>query len=285
MATLREIRKKLHSVANVRKITQAMEVVAASHLRRAQAKAEMSRPYAVKLKEMLDSLILASDDLSHPLMNKRNVRKSGYVIIAADKGLCGSYNHAVFSRAEKTLKKSPQDQLELILVGRKAVDYFSGKKWKVRDTLSDWTEKITYKQIEEFAKKLIQMYLGGDLDEMWLIYTHFVSIASREVRIEKFLNIDYPKSEVKTDKVNTIFEPGAEQIMAELLPHYLITKVQSALNEAYASELAARIFSMRAATKNAGELIEKLMLVRNKVRQSGITRELIEISSGAENLK
>lgn len=279
MATIREIRRKLHSVANIRKITQAMEMVAASRLRRAQAKAEQSRPYATKLKDILENLIGVTDDLEHPLMEPREVKRTGYVAIAGDRGLCGSYNHQIISTTEKLLKAD----VELFLIGRKVVEHFSGKQWPVGEAISDWGGKISYGEIEKFTHLLIDRFLKGELDEIWIIYTHFINAASRKIRVEKLLPIEAPKKEEKPPSY--IFEPKPSQIFTELLPHYIVTKVQAALNEAYASELGARIFSMRAATKNAEEMIEKLTLVRNKVRQSGITRELIEITSGAESLK
>lgn len=283
MATLRDIRRKIQSVSNIQKITQAMELVAASRLRKAQAKVESSRPYASKLKEILDRLILASEELQHPLISTRPVKKTGLVIIAGDRGLCGGYNQSLFNQAEKFLQKYDTDQVELIPVGRKAVDYFSSKPWMISSQLQDWGGKITYRQIEEFTRNLMNLYLQGSLDEIWLIYTHFVNTAAREIREVKFLNIDTTIS-TPTKQVY-LFEPDVETILDELLPRYCITTIQSALNDAYASELAARISSMRAATKNAEEMIEKLTLVRNKVRQSGITRELIEITASAENLR
>lgn len=287
MATLREIRRKLHSVHNIQKITQAMEMVAASRLRRAQAKAELSRPYFSKLQEMLHQLIAVARDFSHPLINKREVKKIGFIVIAGDRGLCGGYNQSVFSTTEKLLNNYDSDQVELILFGRKTIDYFTRRKLKIGMKIADWGGKIPYRQIEELTHSLIQKYVNGEFDELWLIYTHYISIAVRKVIVEKFLNIEIGASEHKEEKnsSNYIFEPGVEGIFAEILPRYCIAKLQSALNESYASELAARIFSMRAATKNAEEMIEKLTLIRNKVRQSGITREILEITSCADSLK
>lgn len=284
MATLRDIRRKILSVGNIRKITQAMELVAASRLRKAQTKMESSYPYAQKLKETLDLLIHASDELHHPLVTSRKIKKTGLVVIAGDRGLCGGYNQSVFTAAEKFLRNYEPSQVELIPVGRKTLDHFETKKWKIMARLGEWGGKLTYHQVEEFTKNLISFYLNGELDEIWLLYTHFINMSAREVRIEKLLNVDVSKPTIqKTD--NYIFEPDASAILAELLPHYCIAKMQSTLNDAYVAELAARISSMRVATKNAEELIERLTLIRNKVRQAGITRELIEITSGAENLR
>jgi F-type H+-transporting ATPase subunit gamma len=284
MASLREIRRKIQSAVNIQKITQAMELVAASRLRKAQAKAESSRPYALKIKEILDRLINASSDLlQHPLISHREVKKTGVVVIAADRGLCGGYNQSVFNAAEKFLQKYKPGQVELIPIGRKSVDYFQARKWTMSSKIEEWGGKITYLQIEEFTKTLMDLYLNGQLDEIWVIYTHFINVNAREVRLDKFLNINIDTE--TTFKGDYIFEPSAEEIFAEILPHYCSTKMQSILNDSYASELAARISAMRAATKNAEEMIEELTLERNKVRQSGITRELIEITSGAESLR
>lgn len=283
MATLREIRRKIQSVTNIQKITKAMGLVAASRLNKAQAKAESSRPYAMKLKEILDRLIAATDHMQHPLMAKRPVKKTGLVIIAGDRGLCGSYNQNVFNSAEKFLQKYKPEQVELFPVGRKTVDHFASKKWKVQSKLVDWGGKITYPQIEAFTQVLMDLFLSEQLDEIWLVYTHFIKVTVREVRIEKFLNIE--SSSTEEFKNGYIFEPDAPRIFAEILPNYCMTKVQSALNDAYASELAARISSMQAAAKNAEEMIERLTVIRNKVRQASITKELIEITSGAESLR
>jgi len=279
MATLREIRRKLQSVTNIEKITQAMELVAASRLRKAQAKAEMSRPYARKLKEILERLVLVTDHFAHPLLNQRDVQKIGVVVVSGDKGLCGSYNQMIFSRTEKFLKKYSPEQVELILVGQKAIDYFGSRKWKTNPRLTGWGGKITYPEIVEFTRELMDRYVEEEFDEIRIIYTHFVNAAVRQVKVEKLLPIENPEIEDHIKKVPYIYEPCVPEIFNEILPRYCITLVQTALNEAYASELAARVFSMRAATNNAEEMIQKLTLIRNKVRQSNITRELIEITA------
>lgn len=287
MATLREIRRKLGSVQNIQKITQAMEMVAASRLRRAQAKAELSRPYFTKLRDILHKVVAASPDFSHPLIDGREVKnKIGFVIIAGDRGLCGSYNNNVFTATEKELKKFNPSQIELTLIGRKANDHFSNKSWKIANKVVDWGGKITYQQVENLSRHLMDQFTAGALDEVWLIYTHYINTAARSVMIEKLLNIEVLEQENDLQgTASYIFEPSIGDIFATVLPRYAAAKIQSALHESYASELAARIFSMRAATKNAKEMIGKLTLTRNKVRQSNITRELIEITACVESLK
>ena len=159
MTTLRDLRKKIHSVDNIQKITQAMELVAASRLRKAEAKVESARPYALKLKEILDRLIGLSEDLEHPLVCSRDVKKIGLVIIAGDRGLCGGYNQNVFNAAEKFIRGYEPQQVELIPVGRKPVDYFEMKKWTISTKIKEWGGKISYPQISEFTNLLINFYL------------------------------------------------------------------------------------------------------------------------------
>ncbi|MBA2728575.1 MAG: ATP synthase F1 subunit gamma [Parachlamydiaceae bacterium] len=283
MPSLKEIRTRIRSVDNIRKITKTMEMVAAAQLRKAQNKAEQSRPYITKLKEVLDAVSPAEQ--THPLLGKRlHTNKTALIIVGSDRGLCGSYNTNIFSQADKFLKTIPHDKVELIPIGRKVIDYYQRQKWPIKHSISGW-ERLPYHDVRLLAQQLIDWYTFEDFDEIYLIYTRYVNILSRKVLIEKFLPFDIPEKDVNQYQVDYIFEPDIEEIYSELLPRYCITKVQTILHEAYASELAARILSMKAATTNADEMILRLTLVRNKVRQAAITREISEITSGAENLK
>ena len=222
MASLRDIRRKIQSVSNIQKITKAMGLVAASRLNRAQNKAESARPYASKLKEILDRLISATDHMQHPLMAKRDVKKIGMVIIAGDRGLCGSYNQNVFNATEKFLQKYTLTQVELFPVGRKTVSHFQSRKWKIRSELHDWGGKITYDQIEVFSQFLMNLFLNNDLDEVWVTYTHFISMTARQVRIEKFLNIE--SSTTIQFKDSYIFEPDAPGSLLKFYPTISLLK-------------------------------------------------------------
>lgn len=279
MATLKEIRNKLRSISNIQKITQAMEMVAASRLKRSQIKTEKGRPFLRKLKEIIENLLQSSSELTHPLIQQKSKdKKIGFVIVAGDRGLCGSYNNNIFTVASKFLEKIPQDKVELIIIGQKAVNHFNGKNWKIRDKVVDWS-KLSFEQIKELVNKLINYYLSEEFSEIWIVYTHFQNIMTHRVVVEKFLNIEIPqKSESKL--LSFIIEPTEQEVFTEVLPRYCISKFQLILNESFTSELSARIMAMRAATKNAEEMFDKLTLERNKLRQSGITKELIEITSG-----
>lgn len=278
MTTLRDIRRRLTSVENVKKITDAMERVAAARLKKAQAKAEQSRPFAKKLTEILQNL--SSGNIRHPLFEQRTVKKTGIVIISADRGLSGSYNATLLSKADEFLKNYKKSNAELILLGRKAIEHYKKSGWTTRYQKTDWGGKIKLAEIQELTDMLVQSFLKHELDEIWLIYTNYITIFNRKIVVEKFLNIAKPESDNRSR--NYIFEPNEDEILNEILPRYSLIKVQSAFHEAYASELSARIIAMRMASKNSTDMIQRLTLFRNKVRQASITKEMIEISSGAE---
>lgn len=277
MSSLRDIRRRLRSTENIKKITDAMERVASARLRRAQTVAEQSRPYASRMREILDRLTACSE-VEHPLFDERPVRKSAIIIVAADKGLSGSYNANILSEANKFLKNYTPDNMDLLLFGKKAIEHYQNKKWQVHEQFLNWTGKITLEEITQFSNRMVDHFINERYDEIWLVYTHFISIANREVKVDKFLNIPKPKSGRK--QVNYMFEPSAEEILAEILRRYCTGRIQEVLQEAYAAELSARIMAMQMASKNSDTMIETLTLIRNRVRQESITREMIEIASG-----
>lgn len=283
MNSLREIRSHLRSIENIKKITDAMERIAASRLRRAQTKAEQSRPYISKLKDVLEKL--SSADVTHPLFIQKTVKKTGVLVVSADKGLSGSYNSNILNAADTFLKKYTPDQVELIILGRKALEHYQRRHWKIRSKMTDWGEKITFNEIKSLSEQLVNWFLSGEFDEIWLIYTHYISVMNRKVIIEKFLNVGKSQSEKHSTTQSYIFEPNPTEILAEILPRYCITRIQTALYESYASELAARIVAMQTASKNSEEMITHLTLTKNKIRQRDITREMIEITTGAESSK
>lgn len=282
MSSLRDLRRRIRSTEHIKQITKTMEMVAGARLRRAQAKAEQARPYAAKMNQMVENLAQNDDAEQHPLFAKREIKKTGVVVVAADRGLCGSYNTHIFNVTDRFLKNYTKDNVELILLGRKAVGHYRHRHWKIKHELSEWGGKITFAEIKNLTNQLVDWFLDGELDEIWIVYTHYINVFSRNTVIEKFLNIESPKKADNTPKLDYIYEPDAKEIFDDILPRYCISRIQTALNEAYASELAARIVSMRAATKNADEMITRLTLKRNKIRQAGITKEMIEIVSGQQ---
>jgi F-type H+-transporting ATPase subunit gamma len=284
MSTLRQLRKRIQSTQNVKEITKAMEMGAAAKLHKAQVQAEHSRPYHAVMKEILDKVAAAANDLCHPLLMQHTVHKIALVVVGSDKGLCGPYNTNLYHATEKFLSKYKPEEADLILIGHTAIDHFQRRPWLIREQYTDWVGKATFSQIRSLTFQLVHWFLDGVYDEIWIAYTDYITVFSNQVVVKKFLNITIPQPEHKVAAYDYIFEPNPEEILAELLAHYSFAQIQNALYEAYASELASRIVAMRAATKNADEMIESLTLQRNKMRQAGITREMIEIASGVESL-
>jgi F-type H+-transporting ATPase subunit gamma len=283
MSTLSQIRKQLQSVKNIRQIASSMEMVASARLRKAQIKARQAQFYILKTRQILERLQHASTDYKHPLFEQRKVKKTGLVIIASDKGLCGAYNTRIFFEADRFLKKYAHENVELLLFGKKAVHYFRKKHFTIIQKQEGWSGKITLEEIRTFSDTLCDLFLQKQLDAIWFIYTKFHNLMSREVACEQFLPAGRAQNDEKKDAANFIFEPNLEEIYHFLLARYCLTKVESMLNQSYASELAARIFAMQAASNNAGEMMDRLTLERNKFRQAGITREILETTSSLGN--
>ncbi len=281
MSTLREIRKRLHSIKSIQQLTRAMEMVAASRLHHAHAKAKQAQPYISKIKEISEQLSSILTDFTHPFFEQREIKKVGLVVITSDMGLCGAYNKDVLAAANHFLKKYDSNQVELILVGRKGINYYNRRQKHIRFQMLEGGEKMTFLRVRTFANQLVNWFLNRELDEIWFVYTHYDSMISRKVVTKKFLNIGKPTE--KPAPKDYLFEPSLAEVYSEILSRYCLTFVQTVFKEAYASELAARIFAMKAASTNADDMIQKLTLVRNKVRQAGITKEMIEITSGIKD--
>lgn len=284
MTSLREIRKRLHSIQSTQQLTKAMEMVAASQLYRAQIKAKHTSFYAQQLENIKNRLSFTENP--SPLMVNRNEKnKIGLIVIAADMGLCGSYNSDIYRAAEKFLTKYPQDQVELIPIGRKAVDHYQRRPWKIRHHLHELKQATKSEEIEKLNQQLIDWFLSGELDEIWCVYAHYINLITHTIVTEKFLNIGNSAPDAAISPVDYLLEPSAQEVYKDVLRRYCASKVQSFVCDAHCSELSARVCAMKTATKNADEMVVKLTLQRNKVRQAEITKEMLEITSGAEGLK
>lgn len=276
MVSLLSIRNRLSAVDNIKQITTCMEMVASARLRKAQDRAKQGQFYIAKMRELLERLERNSTDFKHPLFERRRCKKKGLVVVTSDKGLCGAYNNRIYTTADRFLKNDSSESIELILIGQKGVGHYRNKQWRVRSSLTGWSGKITQPQINQINEALIEGFLSGDLDEIWLVYTKFHTLMDREVVVEPFLPIGKPPANSEEKSINYLFEPNLEAIYTHLLQRYCMIKIGSMLHEAHASELVARIFAMKAAAQNAQDMSAALTLERNKVRQAGITREILE---------
>ena len=286
MATLREVKKRIKTVISTKRITKAMEMVAAAKLRRAQQRVEEARPYSEKLDLMLSHLATASsEDITHPYFEERTVEKKTLVVITSDRGLCGSYNANVIRQANEWLKMNSQYVVEIVTVGKKCHDYFKTRKWKVVGNFSDWSGVIDYDKVHDMVKLLTDRFLSGETDEIELIYTQFISTVKYKIVSPRYLPIAKPEIDEQAGfNMDYIFEPDPESIYDSILPKYATSKMIMAVAEAIASEHGSRMMAMGNATTNAEEMVDSLTLEYNKARQAQITKELLEVVAGAEAL-
>ncbi len=286
MATLRDIQRRIRSVQSTQKITRAMKLVAAAKLRRAQERILAARPYAGKMKELLGNLVSGTDGAVHPLLEQREGPRRQIVIVTADKGLAGAFNANVLRRSLEFVRASNTQEVTLVVVGRKARDFYRRRPWTIkRDMLGFW-DRLAYSHAQELADYFMQQYGAGEVDEVHLIYNEFRSVAFQRPVREQLLPI--PRTEGGEGAgagVDYIYEPSPEAILGDLLPRHVRMQVYRALMESQAGEYGARMTAMEAATKNAKEMIEVLTIQYNKARQEKITKELLDIVGGAEALK
>ncbi|MGV2826993.1 F0F1 ATP synthase subunit gamma [Myxosarcina sp. GI1(2024)] len=314
MPNLKAIRDRIASVKNTRKITEAMRLVAAAKVRRAQEQVNSTRPFADSLAEVLYNLQqrLRFEDVDLPLFEQREVKKVGLLVVSGDRGLCGGYNANVIRRAEQRAKdlQAQGVQYTYVLIGRKANQYFRRREAPIDKTFVNLEQIPTAAEASEIADELLSLFLSETVDRVELIYTKFVSLISSRPVIQTLLPLTPQGLEVRDDEIfrlttrggefeverekvtseietyprDTIFEQDPVQILDSLLPLYLNNQILRSLQEAAASELAARMTAMNNASDNATELMKTLTLSYNKARQAAITQEILEVVSGANAL-
>ena len=290
MPSLRDIRNRIGSVKNTRQITKAMKMVAAAKLRRAQDAVVRTRPYAQLLEQALAQVAAraqAEEKPTHPLLAQREARVAEVVLITSDRGLAGGFNSNVIRRVQRftTENADTYDRVLVSTVGRKARDFFRARHLEVRKDYTGVHSALSFQKAEEIAHELSARFLAGEVDAVFLAFNEFKSAISQVVTIRQLLPIATAKVEGAATAFDFIYEPGREQLLAELLPRQIATQVYRALLESAASEHGARMTAMESATKNAEEMIASLTLQYNRARQAYVTKELMEIVSGAEALK
>lgn len=293
MASLKDIRARIESTKNTQQITKAMKLVSAAKLRKAQNNITNMRPYALTLRKVIAD-IAVTKKVTHPLIEqKTEVKKVLLVVITSDRGLAGAFNSNINKYAETYYKQNvgSHETIDFLFIGRKGADYFMKKGFKAVDAITRLDKDISYDLASHVADRLMKQYLAGDYDEIRLIYNEFKSAISQEVVCETILPIDIQKTSFETTgtaagfSVDMLFEPAAEQIIAQLLVKHFDLQVYRAMSESVAAEHGARMTAMENATNNAKEMINSYTLTYNKLRQEKITTELTEIVSGAEALK
>lgn len=284
MASAQDLRKRIKSVTNTQQITKAMKMVASARLRRAQAKADATRPYAEKIGQILRH-ISTSDlrDYVSPLLESRPVKRTCYIVIGADKGLAGAYSSNVLKLAIEQIGQKTPDEYCLITAGRKPKDSLTSRHYHIDQSYSGFSDKPSYEHARHIMDHALSLYERHEVDEVIMIYTRFVNSMTQIAQAECILPLEQPDDEVKGEEYEFMPDPAA--VLDALLPKYLEITVYNGLLQAAASELGARMTAMTSATDNAGELISSLGLEYNKLRQSSITNEISEIVGGANALQ
>ena len=289
----RELRRRIGSVQSTKKITRAMELIAATRVVKAMHRANEAKPYATQVTGVIENLTAGGTSVSHPLLRSaEKVERVAVIAITSDRGLAGSYNAAVIKAAERQVDAARTEgaNYALILIGKKAADYFSFRNYEIEAQYTGMSDTPTYENAREVANKVVEMFEAGEVDRVELAYTEFVTMGTQKVTVRKYLPLTATEqiAEAGSGSSQAVaefeFEPSPGGVLESLLPRYMESRLYSALLEAAASEHANRQRAMKAATDNAEELIIKLSREMNQARQASITTEIMEIVGGAEAL-
>ncbi len=289
MASGKDLKRRIASVKSTQQITKAMKMVAAARLRRAQDAIVRARPFAQAIGGVVENLV-SNDEVRehHPLLVKREVKKVNVILITSDRGLTGGFNANLIKKAETIYRaeSSKYEKFAFTCIGKKGWEYLKLRNIPVTEYLPDFQKGLTFARVQVLADKLIDQYQAGEFDEIRVIFSEFKSAISQVPQSETLLPVTVGEGQASgSSQSDFLFEPNRVEILSELLPRFFKTKLYRALLESAASNYGAQMSAMESATKNAGEMIRKLTLEFNKVRQAGITKELLEIVSGAEALK
>ncbi|SDO07597.1 ATP synthase F1 subunit gamma [Alkalicoccus daliensis] len=288
MASLKEIKTRIGSTKKTKQITKAMEMVSAAKLNRAQTKVQNFLPYRDKIREVVASISQGSEDVSHPMLQERKeIKKTGYIIITSDRGLAGAYNAGLLRYTLQLIEErhASPDEYGLVVIGKIGRDFFKKRNMPIFQEIVGLADQPEYAEIKNIAETTVQMFADQVFDEVFIHYNHFLSAISQEVTEDKILPLTGLMEENEEGSgegtLNYLYEPDPETILEKLLPHYAESLIYGSLLDAKASEFGARMSAMRSATDNADNRIGELTLSYNRARQAAITQEINEIVSGA----
>ena len=283
MAGGKEIKSKISSVQNTQKITSAMEMVAASKMRRAQDSMAASRPYAENMRNVIGHIARGNLEYRHPYMEEREVKRVGYIVVSTDRGLCGGLNINLFKQtlADAAKWQAKGSEVEFAVVGSKATAFFNNMGAKVTAQVSGLGDEPSVTDLIGSVKVMLDAYDNGEIDKLFIVFNKFVNTMTQAPTIDQLLPLPKSDDDAIQHRWDYIYEPDAQAILENLLVRYVESQVYQGVVENLACEQAARMIAMKAATDNAGDLIDDLQLVYNKARQASITQELSEICAGA----
>ncbi len=283
MAGAKEIRTKIKSVQNTQKITQAMEMVAASKMRRAQDRMQASRPYADKIKKVVGHLGSSHPEYKHPFLIERPVKKVGLIAITTDRGLCGGLNINLFKQSLNKIEEWQKQNIEFeaVTIGSKGLNFFKRLGLKIIAEVSHIGDKPEITDIIGPVQAMLQAYEDGEIDAIFLLSNHFINTMTQKAEFTQLVPVEPSKDDELKHHWDYIYEPDSKEVLDNLLDRYIESLVYKAVVENVACEMAARMIAMKSATDNAGDLIDELQLIYNKERQAAITQEISEIVGGA----
>ena len=283
MPTLLDFRRRIRSVKNTQQITRAMKFVAAARLRRAQENALAARPYARELAKMLRSIMGRIDEPQHPLLAARAEERVLVIVLTGERGLAGAFNTNILKKANEVFRLNKGKKLSVIPVGKKGRDSLKRAGFEFAAEYVNVLAKVEFSTAREIANLVAELYAKEAIDAVYIVFSEFKSVMSANLTVQKLLPVEKMEAAEVDSETDYIYEQPVEKLLDRLLPRYVETTVLRAMLESSASEYAARMTAMESATKNAGEVIQGLTLHMNKVRQAAITREIIEIVSGASS--
>jgi len=283
MPSLIDLRRRIGSIKNTQQITRAMKMVAAARLRRSQDKVLAARPYADELRRIVTNLSSRMGDRRHALLEEREEKKILLAVVTGDKGLCGSFNTNVIRQAGREIKQ--RDQVELLLLGRRGADFFKRRPTPIRQSYTTLFANVTFECAETIATDVTAAFTAHEYDAVYVVYNQFVSVIEQNLTTERLLPLRSAEEADASSGGEFLLEPAPSDVLSKVVEGYVSSQVYRILLDSQAAEHAARMTAMDSATKNAGELIDSLTLTYNRSRQAAITKELIEVISGAKALE
>jgi len=284
VASLRDIQNRIGSTKKTKQITNAMQMVSASKLSRAEQKATSFVPYSEKMQEIVKHIALSNETFKHPMLKPREIKKTAYFVITSDRGLAGPFNSGILRKVYRMIKERHQSSEEytIIAVGRMGRDFFKQRNMPIANEFIGLSDQPVFSDIQDLTSESVQLYIDEEVDELNIVYNHYLSAISQEVVTKKVLPLTGFEEQADEDNNSEYeFEPSKAEILESLLPQYAESLIYGALLDSKASEHAARMTAMRSATDNANELIDDLSLQYNRARQAAITQEITEIVGGA----
>jgi F-type H+-transporting ATPase subunit gamma len=285
MSGLKIIKRRIRSIQSTQQITRVMKMVAAAKLKRAQENIIHARPYSLRMRQVIRELSSRVERDRHPLLELREPKRIGLMVLTGDRGMCGSFNTNVMRRAQIVMDENPEKIVRMITIGKRGTEFYTRRQADVMEKMAGFFNHLEFLHAVRLGQSIIDRFAAGDVDRVLVVYNEFKSAIQQNVVVEQLLPIEPDSQDENLFTSDIIYEPSEGDVLDAVLPLHVKVQVWRMLLESFAAEMGARMTAMENATKNAQELIDSLTLTYNKVRQAGITREILEVVSGAESLR